>query len=193
MSILRWSSSQDPRATRTASSLSTTTFMRRKRCVTKDCVCVCFPLIILSLFYLLLSLLPPMLSSTFMLSSMRSPSWFRCLVVTPNTLLPSTLLSGPNRGGQSDWQQPQSWRCMIGYVRRVLYTCPGKKTKILFHSLPLVLKLALLSVSCCDSRGIQGPPSKQAIWSITCKGDIFVSEPSPALEAIPYPTPCDQM
>ncbi|KAM6964116.1 tectonin beta-propeller repeat-containing protein 1 isoform 3-T3 [Tautogolabrus adspersus] len=53
--------------------------------------------------------------------------------------------------------------------------------------------LALLSVSCCDSRGIQGPPSKQAIWSITCKGDIFVSEPSPALEATPYPTPCDQM
>uniref|UniRef100_I3KV09 Tectonin beta-propeller repeat-containing protein 1 n=1 Tax=Oreochromis niloticus TaxID=8128 RepID=I3KV09_ORENI len=53
--------------------------------------------------------------------------------------------------------------------------------------------LALLSVSCCDSRGIQGPPSKQAIWSITCKGDIFVSEPSPGIEAVPYPTPCDQM
>uniref|UniRef100_A0A3Q3JWM7 Tectonin beta-propeller repeat-containing protein 1 n=1 Tax=Monopterus albus TaxID=43700 RepID=A0A3Q3JWM7_MONAL len=53
--------------------------------------------------------------------------------------------------------------------------------------------LALLSMSCCDSRGIQGPPSKQAIWSITCKGDIFVSEPSPHLEALPYPTPCDQM
>uniref|UniRef100_A0A3Q4HVR0 Tectonin beta-propeller repeat-containing protein 1 n=1 Tax=Neolamprologus brichardi TaxID=32507 RepID=A0A3Q4HVR0_NEOBR len=53
--------------------------------------------------------------------------------------------------------------------------------------------LALLSVSCCDSRGIHGPPSKQAIWSITCKGDIFVSEPSPGLEAVPYPTPCDQM
>uniref|UniRef100_A0A3P9N9S7 Tectonin beta-propeller repeat-containing protein 1 n=1 Tax=Poecilia reticulata TaxID=8081 RepID=A0A3P9N9S7_POERE len=53
--------------------------------------------------------------------------------------------------------------------------------------------LALLSVSCCDSRGIYGSPSKQAIWSITCKGDIFVSEPSSALEAMPYPTPCDQM
>uniref|UniRef100_A0A3P8U2J2 Tectonin beta-propeller repeat-containing protein 1 n=1 Tax=Amphiprion percula TaxID=161767 RepID=A0A3P8U2J2_AMPPE len=53
--------------------------------------------------------------------------------------------------------------------------------------------LALLSVSCCDSRGIHGPPSKQAIWSITCKGDIFISEPSPGLEAMPYPTPCDQM
>uniref|UniRef100_A0A3Q3VNY7 Tectonin beta-propeller repeat-containing protein 1 n=1 Tax=Mola mola TaxID=94237 RepID=A0A3Q3VNY7_MOLML len=53
--------------------------------------------------------------------------------------------------------------------------------------------LALLSVSCCDSRGIQGPPSHQAIWSITCKGDIFVSEPSAALEAMPYPTPSDQM
>ncbi|KAK7122830.1 hypothetical protein R3I94_019817 [Phoxinus phoxinus] len=53
--------------------------------------------------------------------------------------------------------------------------------------------LALLSVSCCDSRGVQGPPSKQAIWSVTCKGDIFVSEPSKELEASPYPTPCDQM
>ncbi|XP_077482271.1 tectonin beta-propeller repeat-containing protein 1-like [Stigmatopora argus] len=53
--------------------------------------------------------------------------------------------------------------------------------------------LALLSVSCCDSRGLQGPPSKQAIWSITCKGDIFVSEPTPDLETMPYPTPCDQM
>ncbi|XP_076008043.1 tectonin beta-propeller repeat-containing protein 1 [Genypterus blacodes] len=53
--------------------------------------------------------------------------------------------------------------------------------------------LGLLSVSCCDSRAIQGPPSKQAVWSITCKGDVFVSEPTPALEATPYPTPCDQM
>lgn len=53
--------------------------------------------------------------------------------------------------------------------------------------------LALLSVSCCDSRGVQGPPSHQAIWSVTCKGDIFVSEPSTGLEASPYPTPCDQM
>uniref|UniRef100_A0A8C5E3T3 Tectonin beta-propeller repeat-containing protein 1 n=1 Tax=Gouania willdenowi TaxID=441366 RepID=A0A8C5E3T3_GOUWI len=53
--------------------------------------------------------------------------------------------------------------------------------------------LALLSVSCCDSRKIHSPPSKQAIWSITCKGDIFVSEPTPSLEAVPYPTPCDQM
>uniref|UniRef100_A0A9J8CR58 Tectonin beta-propeller repeat-containing protein 1 n=1 Tax=Cyprinus carpio carpio TaxID=630221 RepID=A0A9J8CR58_CYPCA len=53
--------------------------------------------------------------------------------------------------------------------------------------------LALLSVSCCDSRGIQGPPSKQAIWSVTCKGDIFVSEPTKELEASPYPTPCAQM
>ncbi|CAM4709154.1 unnamed protein product [Leuciscus chuanchicus] len=53
--------------------------------------------------------------------------------------------------------------------------------------------LALLSVSCCDSRGVQGPPSKQAMWSVTCKGDIFVSEPTKELEASPYPTPCDQM
>lgn len=102
-------------------------FYEEKKVCDCVCVCVCFPLISLSLFHLLLSPLLPTLSSTFMLLSMRSPSWFRCLAVTANTLLPSTLLSGPNRGGRSDWQQPQSWRCMTGYVRRVLYTCPGKK------------------------------------------------------------------
>lgn len=80
-----------------------------------------------------------------------------------------------------------------------IYSCISSKNVIcfsIFASLRLLcpaLQLALLSVSCCDSRGIQGPPSKQAIWSITCKGDIFVSEPSPGLEAVPYPTPCDQM
>lgn len=73
------------------------------------------------------------------------------------------------------------------------FSLPFFSTQSLNLLLPPGLKLALLSVSCCDSRGIQGPPSKQAIWSITCKGDIFVSEPSPSLEAMPYPTPCDQM
>uniref|UniRef100_A0A8B9NPH7 Tectonin beta-propeller repeat-containing protein 1 n=1 Tax=Apteryx owenii TaxID=8824 RepID=A0A8B9NPH7_APTOW len=53
--------------------------------------------------------------------------------------------------------------------------------------------LALLSMSCCESRRIQGPPSHHAIWSVTCKGDIFVSEPSPELEAGPHLMPCDQM
>ncbi|KAJ7305878.1 hypothetical protein JRQ81_010244 [Phrynocephalus forsythii] len=53
--------------------------------------------------------------------------------------------------------------------------------------------LALLSVSCRESRQIQGPPSHQAIWSLTCKGDIFLSEPSPDLEATTHPMPCDQM
>ncbi|XP_033023021.1 tectonin beta-propeller repeat-containing protein 1 [Lacerta agilis] len=53
--------------------------------------------------------------------------------------------------------------------------------------------LALLSMSCCESRQIQGPPSHQAIWSVTCKGDIFASEPSPDMEAATHPTPCDQM
>ncbi|EMP30644.1 Tectonin beta-propeller repeat-containing protein 1 [Chelonia mydas] len=53
--------------------------------------------------------------------------------------------------------------------------------------------LALLSMSCRESRRIQGPPSHQAIWSVTCKGDIFVSEPSPELEAAPHLMPCDQM
>ncbi|XP_064009820.1 tectonin beta-propeller repeat-containing protein 1 isoform X2 [Pogoniulus pusillus] len=53
--------------------------------------------------------------------------------------------------------------------------------------------LSLLNMSCCESRRIQGPPSHHAIWSVTCKGDIFVSEPSPELEAGPQLAPCDQM
>lgn len=54
-------------------------------------------------------------SSTSTPLSMRSPSWFLCSM-TPNTPLPSTLRSGPNRGGQFDWQRPQNWKCMTGYV-----------------------------------------------------------------------------
>ncbi|XP_069761521.1 tectonin beta-propeller repeat-containing protein 1 isoform X3 [Narcine bancroftii] len=53
--------------------------------------------------------------------------------------------------------------------------------------------LAVLSLACFDSRGIHGPPSHQAIWSVTCKGDIFVSEPSPSLEATSHPMPSDQL
>nr|XP_021481828.1 tectonin beta-propeller repeat-containing protein 1 [Meriones unguiculatus] len=53
--------------------------------------------------------------------------------------------------------------------------------------------LTLLSLSCCESRKVHGRPSPQAIWSVTCKGDIFVSEPSPDLEAREHPLPCDQM
>ncbi|XP_025281995.3 tectonin beta-propeller repeat-containing protein 1 isoform X1 [Canis lupus dingo] len=53
--------------------------------------------------------------------------------------------------------------------------------------------LALLNLSCCESRRVHGRPSPQAIWSVTCKGDIFVSEPSPDLEASEHMLPCDQM
>ncbi|XP_030067827.1 tectonin beta-propeller repeat-containing protein 1 isoform X2 [Microcaecilia unicolor] len=53
--------------------------------------------------------------------------------------------------------------------------------------------LALLSTACCESRRIQGPPSHRAIWSVTCKGDVFVSEPSSDLEAPSNPMPCDQL
>ncbi|NWW47546.1 TCPR1 protein, partial [Pedionomus torquatus] len=53
--------------------------------------------------------------------------------------------------------------------------------------------LSLLNMSCCESRRIQGPPSHHAIWSVTCKGDIFVSEPCPELESGPHLMPCDQM
>ncbi|XP_053550692.1 tectonin beta-propeller repeat-containing protein 1 isoform X2 [Bombina bombina] len=53
--------------------------------------------------------------------------------------------------------------------------------------------LMLLSTICCESRRLDGPPSHQALWSVTCKGDIFVSEPSAGLESPTNPTPCDQM
>ncbi|KAG8433064.1 hypothetical protein GDO86_017369 [Hymenochirus boettgeri] len=53
--------------------------------------------------------------------------------------------------------------------------------------------LVLLSMSCCESRKILGPPSNQAIWSVTCKGDIFVSEPTPDLESLTNASSCDQM
>ncbi|XP_075421580.1 tectonin beta-propeller repeat-containing protein 1 isoform X4 [Ascaphus truei] len=53
--------------------------------------------------------------------------------------------------------------------------------------------LVLLSVSCFENRKMQGPPSHQAIWSVTGKGDIFVSEPAAALESVTSPRPCDQM
>ncbi|CAJ0937435.1 unnamed protein product, partial [Ranitomeya imitator] len=53
--------------------------------------------------------------------------------------------------------------------------------------------LSLLSRSCCEIRKVQGPPSPQAIWSVTCKGDIFVSEPSSDLEFLTSGRLCDQM
>ncbi|XP_028912182.1 tectonin beta-propeller repeat-containing protein 1 isoform X1 [Ornithorhynchus anatinus] len=53
--------------------------------------------------------------------------------------------------------------------------------------------LTLLGVCCCESRRLQGPPSHQSMWSVTCKGDIFVSEPHSDLEAATNPLPCDQM
>uniref|UniRef100_A0A668V4B3 Peroxin/Ferlin domain-containing protein n=1 Tax=Oreochromis aureus TaxID=47969 RepID=A0A668V4B3_OREAU len=92
-----------------------------------------------------------------------------------------------------DWK-PHKW-IDVHFALEQFSGPEGNKDGILFiyYNYYEEKKLALLSVSCCDSRGIQGPPSKQAIWSITCKGDIFVSEPSPGLEAVPYPTPCDQM
>ncbi|XP_076996716.1 tectonin beta-propeller repeat-containing protein 1 isoform X2 [Tamandua tetradactyla] len=53
--------------------------------------------------------------------------------------------------------------------------------------------LALLSLSCCESRKVHGRPSPQALWSVTCKGDVFVSEPCPDLEAPEHALPCDQL
>ncbi|KAL4670089.1 hypothetical protein H8959_008643 [Pygathrix nigripes] len=85
----------------------------------------------------------------------------------PSTPLPCTPPSGHGRGGRCVWLPPPE-QDMNDW-------------------------LALLSLSCCESRKVQGRPSPQAIWSITCKGDIFVSEPSPDLEAHEHPLPCDQM
>ncbi|XP_028310342.1 tectonin beta-propeller repeat-containing protein 1 isoform X2 [Gouania willdenowi] len=53
--------------------------------------------------------------------------------------------------------------------------------------------LCLLSECCCECRGIKGPPSRQALWSTTSKGDIMVHEPSFVLEASSHTVPCDHM
>ncbi|XP_066497622.1 tectonin beta-propeller repeat-containing protein 1 isoform X2 [Hoplias malabaricus] len=53
--------------------------------------------------------------------------------------------------------------------------------------------LSLLSESCCESRALKGPPSKQALWAVTSKGDIMVHDPSPSLEAPAQYLPCERM
>ncbi|XP_063761048.1 tectonin beta-propeller repeat-containing protein 1 isoform X2 [Eleginops maclovinus] len=53
--------------------------------------------------------------------------------------------------------------------------------------------LSLLSDCCCECRGITGPPSRQALWSTTSKGDIMVHEPSFSLEAAAHTLACDLM
>ncbi|XP_068575081.1 tectonin beta-propeller repeat-containing protein 1 isoform X3 [Cebidichthys violaceus] len=53
--------------------------------------------------------------------------------------------------------------------------------------------LCLLSDCCCECRGITGPPSRQALWSTTSKGDIMVHEPSFSLEAPAHTLACDLM
>uniref|UniRef100_A0A672G688 Tectonin beta-propeller repeat-containing protein 1 n=1 Tax=Salarias fasciatus TaxID=181472 RepID=A0A672G688_SALFA len=51
--------------------------------------------------------------------------------------------------------------------------------------------LCLLSDCCCECRGIAGPPSRQALWSTTSKGDIMVHEPSFSLENPAHTPACD--
>ncbi|XP_040048008.2 tectonin beta-propeller repeat-containing protein 1 [Gasterosteus aculeatus] len=53
--------------------------------------------------------------------------------------------------------------------------------------------LSLLSDCCCECRGIDGPPSRQALWSTTSTGDIMVHEPSFSLEAAAHTLACDLM
>lgn len=54
-------------------------------------------------------------------------------------------------------------------------------------------QLSLLSDCCCQLRGIAGPPSRQALWSTTSKGDIMVHEPSFTLESPAHTHACDLM
>uniref|UniRef100_A0A671SVV9 Tectonin beta-propeller repeat containing 1b n=1 Tax=Sinocyclocheilus anshuiensis TaxID=1608454 RepID=A0A671SVV9_9TELE len=53
--------------------------------------------------------------------------------------------------------------------------------------------LSLLNESCCASRELGERPSKQALWAVTCKGDILVHEPAHSLEAPAQYLPCDHM
>ncbi|KAM9745169.1 tectonin beta-propeller repeat-containing protein 1 [Menidia menidia] len=53
--------------------------------------------------------------------------------------------------------------------------------------------LHLLSDCCCECRGIRGPPTRQALWSTTSKGDIMVHEPSVCLEVPGQSVACDHM
>ncbi|XP_061604739.1 tectonin beta-propeller repeat-containing protein 1 [Phyllopteryx taeniolatus] len=53
--------------------------------------------------------------------------------------------------------------------------------------------LRLLSDVCCNCRGITALPSRQALWSTTTKGDIYVHEPSFSLEAATQTLSCDLM
>lgn len=92
----------------------------------------------------------------------------------------------------ADLQQPAKVKLRFVILKRLWKFLSLLQTEA-FGSLLLVLQLSLLNMSCCESRRIQGPPSHHAIWSVTCKGDIFVSEPSPELEAGPQLAPCDQM
>ncbi|XP_059104953.1 LOW QUALITY PROTEIN: tectonin beta-propeller repeat-containing protein 1 [Peromyscus eremicus] len=77
--------------------------------------------------------------------------------------------------------------------RKQIFQQLTERTKRELESFRHYEQLALLSLSCCESRKVNGRPSPQAIWSVTCKGDIFVSEPSPDLEAREHLLPCDQM
>ncbi|XP_061425930.1 LOW QUALITY PROTEIN: tectonin beta-propeller repeat-containing protein 1 [Lethenteron reissneri] len=36
--------------------------------------------------------------------------------------------------------------------------------------------LAVLNTACCEARGLSRSPSHRAVWSVTCRGDVFVSE-----------------
>ena len=60
-------------------------------------------------------------------------------------------------------------------------------------SLCVFLQVSLLVECCCEARGIRAPLSRQALWSVTSKGDVMVHEPSPCLEAPIHTLTCDLM
>ncbi|XP_066293154.1 tectonin beta-propeller repeat-containing protein 1-like isoform X1 [Branchiostoma lanceolatum] len=49
--------------------------------------------------------------------------------------------------------------------------------------------LTAISLACCELQGCKGAPTSRAVWSTTCRGDIFVYEPTHDMEI----TPANQM
>ncbi|XP_056107468.1 tectonin beta-propeller repeat-containing protein 1 [Rhinichthys klamathensis goyatoka] len=92
---------------------------------------------------------------------------------------------------------------LVPVLRDSLYTMAVYTAERTRHRSPILLAtpsqqdfstwLSLLNESCCESRGLGDHPSKQALWAVTCKGDVMVHEPSPSLEAPAQYLPCDHM
>lgn len=96
----------------------------------------------------------------------------------------------------NDWVRADERVCVCGGgFPRLAPTLPATLRWFpLLTVLPRVPpQLSLLSDCCCQLRGIAGPPSSQALWSTTSKGDVMVHEPSAALESTARAHACDLM